>query len=1024
MLIDDDKKTVLFDWNATHAAFPDACAHTLFEEQAKRSPSAVAVVSGDRTMTFAELDERADRVAGYLRANGVGRESLVGVALDRSPELVVALLGVWKAGAAYVPLDPSYPRERLAFMVGDAGVKLLLTQSRHASLFESHEARTVCLDDDWTTVAAMAPLQPRPAPDSSTLAYVMYTSGSTGQPKGAMIVHSGLVNYLTWAVRAYGVTAGGSVPVHSSIAFDLTVTSLFPALIAGGQIELLGEDVGAQRLIAALRERPGRALVKITPAHLEVITQQLRPEELRGLTQVFVIGGENLPAESLRPWRERAPDTRLINEYGPTETVVGCCIHEVQSGDPDHGPVPIGRPIANTQLYILDEERRPVGIGVMGELYIGGAGVARGYLNRPELTRERFLPDPFSERPGARLYKTGDLARYRTDGTLEFLGRADHQVKVRGYRIELGEIEAVLARHADVQSCVVLAREDTPGDKQLVAYVVARPGRRVDVDALHAFATAHLPEYMAPAHHVLLDELPLTSNGKVDRKALPAPSARREAAAPVATPADTTEAAIAAILAGLLKVPALGSNDDFFDKGGHSLLAIKAVARIRDELGVDLPPQTLFEHSTPAALAARVALERGESPAPAHGIPPRKASGPAPASEGQQQLWLIDQVVPGSPAYNIVDVVTLRGKYDAGALSSALSDLVRRHEVLRTGLSQDGGQLVQTIGPAFTPSFEEHDLAAASEEERLRRWSLLARELGRRPFDLSRSPLFRAVVVHMSPGEHRLLLAIHHVVADEWSLDLIQKEVAELYAAHLHGRTPALSPLPIQYADYAAWEQDSLASDVRRTSIEYWKKELSGAITALALPVDKRRPSTPTMAGAIAPFDLPGDLLEGLKALCRREQTTLFMLLEAAFAALMHRYSGQDDVLVGTPISSRNHSETQGLVGYFLNTLVLRSRFPEDATFRTLLRRTRETALGAFAHADLPFSRLVAAMAPARDTSRSPLFQVMFVLHGPDGVSQLAKLADRGELETGTSKFDLTLYTSETGAGLAGLFEY
>jgi amino acid adenylation domain-containing protein len=528
--------------------------------------------------------------------------------MERSPELVIALLGVWKAGGAYVPLDPAYPQQRLSFMVSDAAVRILLTERKCKDLFPLAGITAVCLDgSDWRTIAHKSADNPEPTAIGSNLAYVMYTSGSTGQPKGAMILHSGLVNYLLWAIDVYAVEAGGSVPVHSSIAFDLTVTSLYPALLAGGQVELLPDTVGAQSLLAALRAHGHRNLVKLTPAHLDLLTQQLHPEELAGLTKTFVIGGENLAAESLNLWRDFAPDTRLVNEYGPTETVVGCCVYEVQPGDPRNGPVPIGRPIANTQLYVLDENQQPVALGVTGELYIGGAGVGRGYLNRAELTRERFLPDPFSCRKDARLYKTGDLARYRADGTLEYLGRRDNQVKVRGYRIELGEIEATLAGHPAVQSCAVVAREHTPGNKHLVAYIVPREGRELALEEVRAFVKRQLPEHMVPPHFAFLRSLPLTLNGKVDRMALPAASEiDTSTAGTFVSPRDATESAVAAVWCALLDVKQVSVDADFFEIGGQSLLALQVLEEIRDRLGVDLPSETLFEHTTVAALAALV----------------------------------------------------------------------------------------------------------------------------------------------------------------------------------------------------------------------------------------------------------------------------------------------------------------------------------------------------------------------------------------------------------------------------------
>ncbi len=602
-LTDSERQRILYDWNDTAASFPALCAHQLFEHQVDKTPDAIAVVFRKDQLTYRELNQRASQIAHYLRKLGVGSERLVGISLERSPQMIAGLLGIWKAGAAYVPLDPSYPQDRLSFMVQDAGVEVLLTEKRCHHLFSEARTKTVCLDSDWPLIAGEEKSNLDSGTTPSNLAYVMYTSGSTGTPKGAMILHSGLVNYLTWAIKTYGVGPGGSVPVHSSISFDLTVTSLYTPLFAGGQVELLPEDSAAQNLLAALRRTKGRCLVKITPAHLELLSQLLGPEEVAGMTKTFVIGGENLLADQLRLWRECAPATRLINEYGPTETVVGCCIYEVQADDPRGGSVPIGRPIANTQLYVLDPDLQPVPVGEMGELYIGGAGVARGYWNRPELTAERFLPDPFSGRAGGRLYKSGDLARYREDGILECLGRADNQVKVRGYRIELGEIEAKLASHPKVQSCAVLAREDEPGNRHLAAYVSSAKNQSPAPEELQSFLKQALPEYMVPTHFVFLETLPLTPNGKVDRKALPVPSHASAASGESVAPRTETEQTLAAIWTRLLKIDHIGIHEDFFDLGAHSLMAVRAVGQIREAFGVELPLATLLEAPTIAALA-------------------------------------------------------------------------------------------------------------------------------------------------------------------------------------------------------------------------------------------------------------------------------------------------------------------------------------------------------------------------------------------------------------------------------------
>ena len=604
---------ILYELNDTRLEFPDICVHELFERQVAREPNALAVKFKDRHLSYRELNERANQVAHYLQNHSVGPEILVGVCLERSPELVIALLGVWKAGGAFLPLDPAYPRERLSFMMRDAGVKLLLTDEKCRKSFPVANETATCLDSEWQKIARENISNPVTASLPSNLAYVMYTSGSTGQPKGVMIQHNGLVNYLCWAIRAYAVEGAGSVPVHSSISFDSTVASLYPPLLSGGQIELLPEDIGGENLLAALRKEKNRNKVVITPAHLELLNQNLSPEEMTCMTKILVIAGDTLLAESLSKWRDFAPSTRLFNEYGPTETTVGCCAYEAHAEEPSNGPVPIGRPIANTRLYVLNPNLEPVQPGESGELYVGGPGVARGYLNRPELTQERFLLDPFSGQSGARLYKTGDLVRYREDGALEFLGRVDDQVKVRGYRIELGEIETTLGAHPGVASCIVLAREETPGNKQLVGYLIARDRELVDAERLRKFLKQKLPDYMVPAYFVFLDSFPLTQNGKIDRKALPAPSYKVTLAhQEFVAPRTETEKRLAAILSGLLKLERIGIYDDFFDLGGDSLLGIRLASRIREVFGVDLRMYALLPSPTIAGLAK--ALEGRQEP--------------------------------------------------------------------------------------------------------------------------------------------------------------------------------------------------------------------------------------------------------------------------------------------------------------------------------------------------------------------------------------------------------------------------
>jgi len=605
ILNEAERHQLLVEWNETKRDYPkDKCIHELFEEQVKRTPETVAVAFEDQQLTYRELNSQANQLAHYLKKLGVGPEALVGICVERSLEMIVGLLGILKAGGAYVPLDPGYPKERLGFMLEDARVGVLLTQQGVVAELPGHQARVIYLDGDWGEIAQESEENPNSEITGENLAYVIYTSGSTGIPKGVMILHRGLVNYLSWATLAYAVAAGQGAPVHSSIGFDLTITSLFTPLLAGRRVELLAEDGDVEALSSRLRKESDYSLIKITPAHLELVGQELPADKLAHRTRTLVIGGEALTFEKLGLWSAHVPEIRLINEYGPTETVVGCCFYEVAPGNLRSGPVPIGRPIGNTQIYILGTYFAPVPIGVIGEIHIGGDGLARGYINRPEATKEKFIANPFSRDPDSRLYKTGDLGRYLPDGNIEFLGRIDNQVKVRGYRIELGEIEVVLGQHPMVQSSVVVVREDTPGDKRLVAYAVGQQGESFDAAEIRKYLKQKLPEYMIPSAFVLLDELPLTPNGKVDRKALPAPDQDRPELGNIyQAPRTPVEEALASIWCELLKVDKVGIHDNFFELGGHSLLATQAVSRMRDALRKTIPLRNLFEAPTVSALA-------------------------------------------------------------------------------------------------------------------------------------------------------------------------------------------------------------------------------------------------------------------------------------------------------------------------------------------------------------------------------------------------------------------------------------
>ena len=981
MLAPSERRQIVEEWNRTEVALPGPqCAHRLFEHQVERTPHALAAICGEERVTFRELDARANRVAAFLKAQGVGPETLVGVLMDRSVDLVASLIGIWKAGGAYVPIDPAYPEQRRRFMLADAGVRLVLTPE---------------------SLSAMPPDAPHVSLEVSpaNLAYVIYTSGSTGAPKGAMITHGGLVNYLEWCRRAYPLDGGRGSVVYSSIAFDLTVTALFAPLVCGRPVLLLSGELSLESLAGALRREGGFSLIKITPAHLELLGRQLTPEEARDATRAFVIGGENLLAEHIAFWQKHAPATALINEYGPTETVVGCCVYTAGAEQRFNAAVPIGAPIINTRLYILDAHWRPVPVGVVGELYIGGAGVARGYLRRPDLTAERFIPDAFSGESGARLYRTGDLARYRPGGNIECLGRADHQVKVRGFRVELGEVEAAMREHPGVREAAAEVREG-----RLIGYLAAT---EEGAAGLRAFLSERLPDYMVPSLFVTLDALPLTPNGKVDRRALPAPGAERpDLVGAYAAPRTPVEETLAAIFSALLKIERVGANDSFFDLGGHSLLATQLVSRIRDTFGAELPLRTVFEAPTVAGLAQAIEAAARPSRPPLAPVP---RGGRLPLSFAQQRLWFLDQLEPGIPIYNIPAAIRLTGALDLEALERALNALVRRHEALRTTFQEIDGEPVQVIAPEMTVPLPVTEVDSTLEAARL------AGEEARRPFDLARGPLFRARVLRLAGDDHVLLVTMHHIVSDGWSTGVLIAEVAALY------QSLPLAPLPVQYADYAVWQRRWLAGETLAAQLDYWKRQLAGA-PPLDLPTDHARPALPAYRGATEAFTLPPGLFEALERLSRREGATAFMTLVAAFQLLLARYSGQDDISIGTPVANRSTAEVEGLIGFFVNTLVLRTDLSGDPTFAELLKRVRETALGAYANQDVPFEMVVQALEPERDLSRSPLFQVMFVLQNtPMEARELPGLRLAPiEAASGVSAFDLTLSMGRTG----GVVEY
>ncbi|HEU0076107.1 MAG TPA: amino acid adenylation domain-containing protein, partial [Longimicrobiaceae bacterium] len=887
---EEERAQVLEEWNGTAGSLAEECVHELFAAQAARTPDAPAVSFAGETLTYAGLDRRSNRLAHALRTLGVGPEVTTALCLERSPDMVVAMLAILKAGGAYVPLDPASPPERLAYMVEDSGARVLLTRERHLDVLPAGgAARVLCLDRDAALLQRQRDTAPEVRVPPRGLAYVIYTSGSTGRPKGVLVEHRSLAAFLHAMRREPGISADDGLLAVTTLSFDIAGLELFLPLLAGARTVLADRETASDPLrLAGALDAAGATVLQATPATWRMLLAagwEGRPG-LRALC-----GGEALSPDLAEQLLTRV--AALWNLAGPPETTVWSTVHRVR---PDGGAPPIGRPIAGTRVYVLDGGAEPVPPGVQGELLIGGAGVARGYHGRPELTAERFLPDPFSAEPGARMYRTGDRVRWFARGELEYLGRIDQQVKLRGFRIEPGEIEAALLEEPSVREAAVLAREDHPGERRLVGYVVAPGG---DTAGLREHLRKRLPEYMVPAAIVMLDSLPLTPNGKLDRRALPAPDAA--SAEVYVAPRTPAEEMLAGILGEVLRLERVGAEDNFFELGGHSLLATRVVSRVREAFGVELPLRALFEVPTVAGLAGRVEalLTGGEAKQAPPLVRVARDGSALPLSFAQQRLWFIDQLEPGSAAYNMPHALRLRGRFDPAVLERAVTEVVRRHETLRTVFAVVDGEPVQVVrdaSPVTLPVTDLRSLPAASREAEVRH---LARDEAARPFDLAAGPLLRVSAVRLDEAEWGLLFTMHHIVSDGWSMGVLVREVSALYDALAEGREAGLPELPVQYADYAAWQRGWLAGETLEAKLGYWREKLAGAPPLLELPTDRPRPQVQHPRGASVRVDLPAEISAGLRALSRREGATAFMTLLAAWQLLLSRYSGQEDVSVG-----------------------------------------------------------------------------------------------------------------------------
>ncbi len=1010
-LLDESERQQLQAWNATAQPLPAQSLPCLFSAQARRTPAAEAVASADGSLDYATLDAQSQALAQHLHAHGVRAEDRIGICLPRELQLPVALLGILKAGAAYVPLDPQYPDVRLAQLIEDAGLHRVVASPAQRERLQALGLEVITLDQVGVLAAPVSVALP--APDPRQVAYVLFTSGSTGRPKGIQTPHQAIVRLL-FGVDYVDLSRPRRILHAAPLSFDASTFELWAALLQGGTCVMYPDAVPTAPELAAIIAGQRVDTAWLTASLFHALVDE-DPQCVAGLQQLLV-GGDVVSVAHVARVQQAAPALRLINGYGPTESTTFAACHPIAHGVSTQRAIPIGRPIGNTALHVLDAHMQPLPVGVAGELYIGGQGLARSYL-RAGLSAERFVPDPFSRAGGERLYRTGDRVRRLADGSLDYLGRLDRQVKLRGFRIELGEVEAALARLPGVQEAVV----SVTGEGEVRSLVAHVTGPALQPAQVRAALAEQLPAYMVPAQVMVLEAMPLTANGKIDRRALPAIELEREAQVAASTP---HERALAAAWCSVLGLDSVGINERFFDLGGHSLLAAKLVAQLRSHHGLVLAVRDVFEAPTIAAQALRV-QGTGEGGEEGARLVPVARGADAPLSAAQQRLWFLAQLDGPAATYNMPAAIVLHGALDVPALVQALQAVVARHEVLRSTYHERDGEPRQRVQPVEAFQVALEDCSQHPPAERDARVQQYVQAHAGTPFDLAVDLPIRAGVLRLGEQEHVLALCLHHIAGDGWSVGVLRRELSQAYQA-ARGQGPALEPLALQYIDYAHWQRSWLSEARQQAQLGYWQQQLAALPPLLELPTDRARPAVQSHRGGSLDVQLPAHLVGPLKQLAQSRQASLFMVLLAGFQAILARYSGQDDIAVGSPVANRPRAELEGLIGFFVNTLVLRAQVDPHTSFQSLLEQVRETTLAAYDHADVPFEQLVEVLQPARSLSHGPLFQVMFDLQHADTSDAMLSELRAEPLGDGlaNAKFDLQLTLGEGDGQVSGTLQY